>query len=160
MTGLRLVFGSGDRGRLASTESGGSRVGGLDQRLFVQRLQQRLALGTGTVDRGTANDLGGLAHRRGRHFLDGCGNRLLELLLVFFIDGGWRHGAGGRLAHHGRRQIGVVIFIIEGGRRRTTADFRLAGLIMVEFGLGTTATADHSHLTDAIAVEGVVVTIP
>ncbi len=31
---------------------------------------------------------------------------------------------------------------------------------MVELGLGTTATADHSHLTDAIAVEGVVVTVP
>ncbi|MNE55611.1 hypothetical protein D3C80_1504600 [compost metagenome] len=146
-------------GWLAGTESRRSGIGRLHQRLFVQRLQHGLALGTGAVHRGTTDHLGRLAHRGSRGFLHGLGERLFVLVLVVFIDGRGGHRASGRLAH-GRWQLVILIFVIEGGDGSTAADFRLARLIVVQLGLGTTPATDHTHLADAIAVERIVVTFP
>lgn len=138
MTGLRLIIRLGSTHRFGTngvsgtdclctgTKSRGGRVSGLDQRLVIQRLHHGLALGTGTVDRGTTIDLSRFAHRRGGRLVDLLGQRFVERFLLF-IDRRRRNRAGSRLAHYGRRQIVLVIFIIKGGDGRATTEFPAGG---------------------------------
>lgn len=155
MTGLCLVFGG--MSRFAGTEGRCGGVSGLDQRFIVGHRHHGFTLGTGTVNRSTAIDLGRLAHGGGWHLFQRLGQRLVEGFL-FLVNRRGRNRTGGRLAHDGGRQIVFFIFI-EGRGGRTTAQFGLT-LFAVELGLGTTATTDYTNLTYAIAVEGIVITIP
>src|SRR5690606_22096797 len=116
----------------ACTEGRRLSVGRLHQRLVVQWLHHGFALGAGAVHRGTADHLGRLAYRRGRHLFDRLGARLV-IVVFFFIDGRRRHRTGGGLAHHGRRQI-VILVLIEGGHGGGTAGFRLMGLVVAQLG--------------------------